>query len=252
MPGDEWRTKLDTYLDGELAASEMRALDEHLRTCPSCSADLLNRVQIKGALKTAGRRYTPTADFRQKMEDRFATRRRTAFPWRWALAGAFAVILIAAGLFFSREQGMLQRESTYSEIVDLHVSTLASSTPVDVVSSDRHTVKPWFQGKLPFTFNLPELNGSDFVLLGGRVTYVAQTPGAQLIYHIRKHNVSVFIFQERALGRDLQASTAVERKASFNMDTWSENGLRYFVVGDVAPEDIAKLSQLLKSAERMQ
>ena len=108
------------------------------------------------------------------------------------------------------------------------------------------------QATVPFTFNLPELNGSDFTLVGGRLMYLVQAPGAQLLYHVRKHDVSVFIFQERALGKDLQASTPVERKASFNMETWSKGGLRYFVVGDVAPQDVAKLAQLFKSADQTQ
>ena len=63
-----------------------------------------------------------------------------------------------------------------SELVDLHVATLASSNPIDVVSSDRHTVKPWFEGKIPFTFNLPELQNSPFTLVGGRVSYLNQSP----------------------------------------------------------------------------
>ena len=74
----------------------------------------------------------------------------------------------------------------FSEIADLHVATLASSSPVDVISTDRHTVKPWFQGKIPFAFNLPELQNSEFSLLGGRMTYLDQTPGAHLIYDAAK------------------------------------------------------------------
>ena len=68
-----------------------------------------------------------------------------------------------------------RRQRVFSELADLHVSALASATPVDVISTDRHTVKPWFQGRIPFSFNLPELQGSEFTLIGGRVTYLAQT-----------------------------------------------------------------------------
>jgi anti-sigma factor RsiW len=80
------------------------------------------------------------------------------------------------------------------------VATIASANPVDVVSTDRHTVKPWFAGKIPFTFNLPDLQGSAFTLVGGRVSYLRQSPGAELIFKIRQHQVSVFIFQEKDLG----------------------------------------------------
>ena len=105
-------------------------------------------------------------------------------------------------------------------------------------------------GKDSIHINLPELKDSEFVLVGGRVAYLGQTPGAQLIYQVRKHQISVFIFQDRALSRDLSTDTPVMRKLSFNAKTWSQDGLRYFVVGDATPEDIQSLSQLLKKAER--
>ena len=76
MAADEWQVKLDTYADGELSAAEMRALDNHLRGCPSCAADLLNRVQMKRAVQAAGRRYTPSAEFRRKIENKVAARKR--------------------------------------------------------------------------------------------------------------------------------------------------------------------------------
>jgi anti-sigma factor RsiW len=140
-----------------------------------------------------------------------------------------------------------RRQRVYSELADLHVAALASATLVDVVSPDRHTVKPWFQGRIPFTFNLPELQGSQFMLLGGRVTYLAQTPGAHLIYQIRKHEVSVFIFQDRGEETADLPSGAVPAM-SFNAETWTQGGLRYFVVGDVSADDIQALSKLLQSA----
>jgi anti-sigma factor RsiW len=128
------------------------------------------------------------------------------------------------------------------------VATLASSSPVDVISTDRHTVKPWFQGKIPFAFNLPELQNSEFTLLGGRMTYLDQTPGAHLIYDVRKHHISVFVFQERSLPLDLGQNFFASRKQPFNMETWSEGGLRYFVVGDASAADIDSLAKLLKAA----
>jgi anti-sigma factor RsiW len=147
--------------------------------------------------------------------------------------------------YYGRENSRRQR--VYSELADLHVAALASATPVDVLSTDRHTVKPWFAGKLPFTFNLPELQGSEFTLLGGRVTYLAQTPGAHLIYQVRKHEISVFIFQDR--GQETEALPSGPLKAlSFSIENWTQNGLRYFMVGDVGPDDIRALSKLFRDA----
>jgi anti-sigma factor RsiW len=117
-----------------------------------------------------------------------------------------------------------------------------------VISTDRHTVKPWFQGKIPFAFNLPELQNTEFSLLGGRMTYLEQTPGAHLIYDLRKHHISVFVFQESSLPAKLSNSSLRPGKLSFNMETWSQGGLRYFVIGDTGAVDIDNLAKLFRSA----
>jgi len=117
---------------------------------------------------------------------------------------------------------------------------------VDVVSTDRHTVKPWFAGKIPFTFNLPELQGSPFELVGGRVSYLEQSAGAELIFRVRKHQISAFIFQERAVPPNFAASADAR---SFHMESWKQGDLRYFVVGDASPEDLLALRNLLENAK---
>jgi anti-sigma factor RsiW len=121
---------------------------------------------------------------------------------------------------------------------------------VDVVSTDRHTVKPWFQGRIPFTFNLPELQNTQFVLLGGRVTYLNQLPGAHLLYEIRKHRISVYIFQDRPEFGTAQQQGKVINERSFHLESWADSGLRYYVIGDVASEDLESLCRLLRAAAR--
>ena len=158
------------------------------------------------------------------------------------------MLLVAGTLTSNYVATRSAREHVFSEIADLHVETLASATPVDVVSTDRHTVKPWFQGKIPFTFDLPELKDSGFSLLGGRMTYLDQTPGAHLIYDVRKHHISVFIFQERSLPSRLDENSLSRKAKSFNLETWSQGGLRYFVIGDASPADIDSLGKLLQAA----
>ena len=143
-----------------------------------------------------------------------------------------------------------RNEQALGELADLHISTLASVNPVDVISTDRHTVKPWFQGKLPFSFNLPELQNSPFKLAGGRLAYFQQSPGAQLLFEFRKHQISVFIFQIRAELSRLNSGYSLRGKLAFSSETWTEGGLRYFVVGDASSADIQDLSDLLKSAAR--
>jgi anti-sigma factor RsiW len=246
MACDSWLPKLDAYLDGELSAAEMSAFDAHVRGCPSCAADALGRVQLKRAVRNVGHHFTASPEFRQNIRAQVAERSsaRMRFGWIWAAAASLALIL-AAFLSGWLTRGRSGQQSLYTELADLHVATLASSTPVDVVSTDRHTVKPWFQGKIPFSFNLPELNNSEFTLLGGRLVYLRATPGAHLIYQYGKHDISVFIFPESPLR---VSAGSPSRNAAFNTTTWSQGGLRYFVVGDVSPEQIRALSALFKSA----
>jgi anti-sigma factor RsiW len=246
---DNWTGKIAAYIDGELPAVEMKELDAHLRTCPACTADALQQVSLKRAVQSAGRRYTPSADFRQRVRQSIAPRPRRSAVWFWLPATAVLLLLVAGTLTFSNRAQHLAMQSTYSELADLHVTALASPNPVDVVSTDRHTVKPWFEGKIPFAFNLPDLQDPEVSLAGGRIAYLGQAPGAELIYHVRKHQISVFIFQERAVGHLPSSSSSLQRQQdTFNFLTWSQNGLRYFVLGDMSGSDLSKLADLFKAA----
>ena len=226
----------------------MRSFDAHVRSCPSCSADALMRVQMKRAIQAAGTRYTPSAEFRRRLQQKIAAKPRRSFGLGWTFAAAAAAIIVIGTLttvYLGTRSG---KDRVFSEIADLHVATLASSSPVDVISTDRHTVKPWFQGKIPFAFNLPELENSEFTLRGGRMTYLDQTAGAHLIYDVRKHHISVFVFQERALPARLDENLVSPKKQPFNLETWSQGGLRYFVIGDASAADIDGLAKLFKQA----
>lgn len=249
MACESWRTKIEAYADAELSADEMRAMGEHLRGCASCTADLLSRVQLKRAVKTTGKRFSPSFDLRQRVQKGFPASNKPVWHWGWMprLAAAAAFVGIVFLLFHgwaSYQQGQI-----FAELADLHVATLASAAPVDVVSTDRHTVKPWFQGKLPFTFNLPELADTPFTLEGGRMSYLGQAPGAQLIFKIGNHRISVFIFQNR-LDRRFMSSDNHSKRLTFNVETWTVEDLRYFVIGDADANDIHKLSELLNMAAR--
>jgi len=247
MACDSWVGKLDAYLDGELPAADTSALDAHLRGCSTCAAQALARVQMKRALKTAGQRFTPSAEFKARMRTQLAPKPASAWKFAWAFPAAALALLMLTVLLTGLSDRRSRERTLVSELTDLHVSTLASATPVDVISTDRHTVKPWFQGKVPFTFNLPELQNTGFQLVGGRVTYLAQVPGAHLIYQIRKHEISVFIFPEKALPSGLSPRPSEEHLA-FHINTFSAGGLRYYVLGDTTPSDLDALADLLRSA----
>jgi len=250
MVCEAWKTKLDTYVDGELVSEEMHAFDTHVHTCPSCASDALARVQMKRSIQSAGKRFSASPEFRKRIQQSIAAKpRRSSLAFGWMTATAALAVLAVVGFATTYKGWQRARtEQVYSEVADLHVATLASSTPADVLSTDRHTVKPWFQGKIPFTFDLPELQNSEFSLLGGRMTYLGQTPGAHLIYEVRKHRISVLIFPDESLPVRLDENSPVIKERSFNVETWRRGGLRYIVIGDASGTDIGALSKLFKLA----
>jgi anti-sigma factor RsiW len=241
MTCETWQQKIDTYLDAELPEAEARELDAHVRTCPSCSSQALARSGLKRSIHLAGEKFAPDPEFRKRIQNSVSPKAPVR-RWGWIVevgAACAAILLLIFGSMVWVRQS--QRQQLVGELTDLHVATLASSNRVDVVSSDRHTVKPWFQGKVPFTFNVPELQGSPFELLGGKVTYLDQNPGAELLFTVRKHVLSVFIFKDspeldRALG-----SGELMHRLSFNIETWADGGLRYLIVTDAGRSDIEDL-----------
>ncbi|MFZ0481056.1 MAG: zf-HC2 domain-containing protein [Terriglobales bacterium] len=250
MSCDLWRDKLDAYVDSACSPDEVAALEAHLQGCSSCAAEALSRLQMKRMTKAAAARYAPSREFRLRIEKSIEAKRRPL--WAFARFPEFAFLAIA--LVFLAVGSTLwirhsAREQALAELVDLHVATLASANPVDVISTDRHTVKPWFQGKLPFTFNLPELQNSPFKLLGGRVMYFEHAPGAQLLFQIRSHQLSVFIFQDRAGTGSLSAGVTAERELAFSVETWSDGELRYVVVSDANRADVHELGELMRAAK---
>ena len=140
----------------------------------------------------------------------------------------------------------MQHAALMTEVSDQHIATLAANLPPQVLSSDRHTVKPWFQGKIPFSFNLPEGLPDDTKLEGANLVYLHNRPVAQLLYDIGRHRVSVFV-QQRSAGAEWSAP--IVERAGFRLASFSTNELDVVAISDVAP---AKLTELLSLIERAQ
>jgi anti-sigma factor RsiW len=133
-----------------------------------------------------------------------------------------------------------------TEVFDQHMATLAGSLPPQVVSTDRHTVKPWFQGKLPFSFNLPESLPRDTTLEGANLSYLHNQPVAQLLYSIGKHRVSVFL-QERSGAAS--ADEAQTEHSGFHVMDFSTGDLEGVAVSDVDPARLAELVSAVRQAQ---
>jgi anti-sigma factor RsiW len=240
-----WRKKLDRYVDGEMPEQEKAEMDRHLGQCQDCASEAFRRMQLKRATRAAAMRFTPSTDFRRQIQQSIGRKRsRLAFLWRPALAFAVVLAVAISATLMMRHSA---REQDVAQLVDMHVAALASPNPVDVVSTDRHTVKPWFQGKLPFSFNLPELQGSSFTLAGGRLVYIKHNPGAQLLFALRKHELSVFIVKDDGLVRGMGLTEAIEN--GFSVESWNGAGLHYVIVSDAGASDVHALGELMRKFE---
>src|SRR5271165_894441 len=253
----EWQNRLETYVDSELPPQEMEAFRAHAAQCTACASNALALMEAKNAVRRAGQRYVASPELRARVmasaraqnttsavgTEKSWRPKSTLFAWpRWAMAAA-AVLLLAAGLFFAVNR--YQRTNSLAEFADLHAANLASSNPVEVVSTDRHTVKPWFQGRIPFTFDLPDLQGSPFTLTGGRVAYFHQEPGAHLIFAYQRHFISAFIFRDTPQ-LAITGNSFSDRGTTFNLQTWTQDSLRYVLVSDVNAATLQQLATLLQ------
>jgi anti-sigma factor RsiW len=234
MECDLYRDKIEPYLDAELPEADERDTFRHISDCRTCGLEALTLLHTKRLVKASGTRYTPSAEFRKRVLG--AERAGESRWWRlsWLAAAAAALLIVSGALF------LLRPVPRTSEFADLHVSMLASANPFDVLSTDKHTVKPWFQGKLPFAFDLPDLPDGTFTLAGGRLAYFEGAPAAELIYNYGKHRISVFV-TEKPQGR-----ASSENVRGFHVVSWQRNGLGYTAVSDASEDAVQKLAVIFQ------
>ncbi len=241
---------LSAFIDGELPDDEQRAIEQHLAGCHACALRVLSATQLKAATARAGRRFAPspealarlTAQLRQQPQApaRIHSMRRLAW------VGLAAALLLAVSLV--GWQQIHQTNSLSAELLDQHLGTLSSGATPQVISTDRHTVKPWFQGRLPFSFNLPDPQAlpPDTTLKGANLTYLKGQPAALLLFTIHKHQVSVFVTQ-RSGAPSLIALPAA--RSGFTIDSATTPGLQIVAVSDVNPADLDALVAVLAKVQ---
>jgi anti-sigma factor RsiW len=228
MRADLTAAEIERYADGELSADENSSAEEHLRDCARCATAVLDAVRMKRAVSALPRAAAPQ---RLRADVLRSIRRespRQMSPWWLAAAAAIVVLIAGATVAVDRSR------SAGRELLDLHTTLVASSNPVEVISSDRHTVKPWFEGRVPFAVQVPELTSTPFRLIGGRVVFWRGRPGAYLLVTKGAHRISVFVFESRTAPRPA-------RMPQMSLLTWTRNGLTYTAVADLSPDDLKQL-----------
>jgi anti-sigma factor RsiW len=259
--------KLSALVDGELPTTGQQGIEQHLTICHTCTLRVLSATQLKAATARAGHRFAapPEALARLTAQLRFETQAkpqakpqlqaeimRTALtysasslrPAAWtALAAA---ILLTVSLLGWRQ--VHQTKTLAAEFLDQHLATLSTGAAPQVISTDRHTVKPWFQGRLPFSFNLPDATDlpPDTTLKGADLTYLNGQPAALLLFAIHKHEVSFFLTQ-RSSSPTLTALPST--LAGFNLRTATTPDLRIIAVSDVNASDLDNLMAALTQAQ---
>lgn len=238
----EWREKTGLYVDGELELAAQDSFTAHLESCAGCAAAVLEQQELKKAVRIAGKRFTAPPELYASVQKSLHPEKSRIRWWNWALACSTLVLLIALGFALLARP---KQDPMLAELVGQHLTTLASANPVDIISSNRHTVGPWFAGKLPFAFHLPELEGSPYTLIGGKVAYIQQSPGAQLLYQVGQHKITVFIFQAGGA----EPGTA-RGKTTFSVKGWRQGTLQFYMVTDASDSESGRLVTMLQEANR--
>jgi len=241
--------QLSALIDGELPSGESQAIQQHLADCHTCALRVLSATRLKAATARAAQRFAVPTEALARLTGQLRPQepKRTAhiYPFRTIAWTALAASLVLAASLIGWRQTR-QASALSAELLDQHLATLSSGAAPEVISTDRHTVKPWFQGKLPFSFNLPDALAADTTLKGGNLAYLDGQPAALLLFTIHKHEVSVFLIQ-RAAG---PIATVLPRtRSGFTIQSATTQDLRIFAVSDVNPSDLDLLVSALKDAQ---
>jgi anti-sigma factor RsiW len=247
MTCDEAEVLLNALLDGELDAGHAREVEQHVAGCPRCAATLAAYRQMNHAVASAGLRYTAPAALRARIEASLPTELPSnvqPMPTRRGLLRGFAmgsaISAIAATGLFAVVPSNDDQQRIEAEIVSAHLRSLQAGHLTDVISTDQHTVKPWFAGKLDVSPPVIDLTAQGFTLIGGRLDYVDARAIGAVVYKRRAHIINLFVAQTSNMQHH---PTRIETIQGYNIRRWSDRGLNYWAISDLGADELAEFGE---------
>jgi anti-sigma factor RsiW len=228
----EMRPLLHPFADGELDVVRAAEIETHLADCRACSDALEEIAALHTALGAAELYHPMPAGLEKRVRARLPRERR--IHTGWAAIAAVLILAVLAGWEYRRQS----ENALVSELMTSHVRSLMAEHLFDVRSSDQHTVKPWFTGKIDFAPEVTDFAAQGFPLAGGRLDYVAGRAVAALVYQRNKHDINVYIWPG-------ESGSMTTQKDGFNFDHWSARGMTYWAVSDLNGTELDQLAHLI-------
>jgi len=245
MTCDEVEGHVDPFVDRELTAESAARIQGHLRTCGACRQRVADREALGRTLRSLPSYRAP-----QRLRARVAGQRDWTRSARrlltWAAAAAL-VVSIGGGISFVRSgRGRIEpsADATLDEVVSGHVRSLMVDHVFDIASTDQHTVKPWFLGKLDFSPPVADLAALGFPLIGGRLDYLSGRPVAALVYRRQQHTINVFVWP----ASDLESGARVQSVRGFHVHHWIQNGMSFWAVSDLNDAELGQFVRALQTS----
>jgi anti-sigma factor RsiW len=240
------RELLHAYVDGELDLANARQTERHLESCPDCRGAEKAIHELRSALASKTTAYRAPAHLRRNV--RAALRREAKStrqplsPWlMFATGAAFAALILGFALFQTTRTA--RNDAIVDQVVANHVRSLLAAQLVDVVSSNQHTVKPWFDGKIDFAPEVHDLSADGFPLVGGRLDYLDGKTVAALVYQRNKHPINLFVMP--AAISQTTSLTVITRRG-YNILAWTNNGMKYWAVSDLNQAELREFAKLFE------
>ena len=229
--------KLCAYVDGELDTAAARDVEQHLRECADCRAQEARIRELHKVVAMAGNAYRAPAKLKKSISAALhreeKTTRQSSAPWLLTLAGAVCALVVAGLVVFQTQKA--SERAIADDVVAGHIRSLLAAHLVDVPSSDRHTVKPWFNGKVDFAPEVPDLAADDFPLTGGRLDYLNGRTVIALVYERGKHPINLFVWPTSRAGG---ADPATMSRRGYNVISWRRDGMQYYAVSDLNANEL--------------